>query len=134
MGACARNMQSDSAEIKPAQCCIKLVFHLTYQYHYTHYKVATKYIQRSRIVCFRNRDTEVNECVCHVILYSHFMTGYVCQLNTNSTFQLMTLCLQIPSGNFDQRYLTKLHNQFWFIEVINNCQTIHVFICMSSVT
>ena len=30
MGACARNMQSDSAEIKPAQCCIKLVFHLTY--------------------------------------------------------------------------------------------------------
>jgi len=30
MGACARNMLSDSAEIKPAQCCIKLVFHLTY--------------------------------------------------------------------------------------------------------
>ena len=30
MGACARNMQSDPAEIKPAQCCIKLVFHLTY--------------------------------------------------------------------------------------------------------
>jgi len=29
MGACARNMWSDSAEIKPAQCCIKLVFHLT---------------------------------------------------------------------------------------------------------
>ena len=29
MGACARNMQSDPAEIKPAQCCIKLVFHLT---------------------------------------------------------------------------------------------------------
>ena len=29
MGACARNMYSDSAEIKPAQCCIKLVFHLT---------------------------------------------------------------------------------------------------------
>ena len=26
MGACARNMQSDPAEIKPAQCCIKLVF------------------------------------------------------------------------------------------------------------
>ena len=25
-----RNMYSDSAEIKPAQCCIKLVFHLTY--------------------------------------------------------------------------------------------------------
>ena len=30
MGACARNMLSDSADIKPAQCCIKLVFHLTY--------------------------------------------------------------------------------------------------------
>jgi len=30
MGACARNMLSDPAEIKPAQCCIKLVFHLTY--------------------------------------------------------------------------------------------------------
>ena len=30
MGACARNMQSDPAEIKLAQCCIKLVFHLTY--------------------------------------------------------------------------------------------------------
>ena len=30
MGACTRNMQSDPAEIKPAQCCIKLVFHLTY--------------------------------------------------------------------------------------------------------
>ena len=30
MGACARNMQRDPAEIKPAQCCIKLVFHLTY--------------------------------------------------------------------------------------------------------
>ena len=30
MGACTRNMQSNSAEIKPAQCCIKLVFHLTY--------------------------------------------------------------------------------------------------------
>ena len=30
MGACARNMQIDPAEIKPAQCCIKLVFHLTY--------------------------------------------------------------------------------------------------------
>ena len=30
MGACARNMESDPAEIKPAQCCIKLVFHLTY--------------------------------------------------------------------------------------------------------
>jgi len=30
MGACARNMYSDSAEIKPAQCCIKSVFHLTY--------------------------------------------------------------------------------------------------------
>ena len=25
-----RNMYSDSAEIKPAQCCIKLEFHLTY--------------------------------------------------------------------------------------------------------
>ena len=25
----ARNMLSDSAEIKPAQCCIKLVFYLT---------------------------------------------------------------------------------------------------------
>ena len=23
-------MESDSAEIKPAQCCIKFVFHLTY--------------------------------------------------------------------------------------------------------
>jgi hypothetical protein len=30
MGACARNMWSDSEEIKPAQCCIKLVFHFTY--------------------------------------------------------------------------------------------------------
>ena len=30
MGACARNMQSDPAEIKPAQCCIKLLFLLTY--------------------------------------------------------------------------------------------------------
>jgi hypothetical protein len=30
MGACDRNMWSDSAEVKPAQCCIKLVFHLTY--------------------------------------------------------------------------------------------------------
>ena len=30
MGACARNMQSDPAEMKPAHCCIKLVFHLTY--------------------------------------------------------------------------------------------------------
>ena len=30
MGACVRNMYSDPAEIKPAQCCIKLVFHLTY--------------------------------------------------------------------------------------------------------
>ena len=30
MGACARNMQSDPTEIKPAQCCIKLVFHLSY--------------------------------------------------------------------------------------------------------
>ena len=30
MGACARNMQSDSAEIKPAQCCIELVFRLSY--------------------------------------------------------------------------------------------------------
>ena len=29
MGACTRNMYSDCAEIKPAQCCIKLVFHLT---------------------------------------------------------------------------------------------------------
>ena len=28
-GACARNMKRDPAEIKPAQCCIKLVFHLT---------------------------------------------------------------------------------------------------------
>ena len=33
MGACARNIQSDSAEIKPAQCCIKLVFHLTYSWY-----------------------------------------------------------------------------------------------------
>jgi hypothetical protein len=30
MGACARIMQSDPAEIKPAHCCINLVFHLTY--------------------------------------------------------------------------------------------------------
>ena len=30
MGACARNMESDSAEIKPGQCCIKLVFHFSY--------------------------------------------------------------------------------------------------------
>jgi hypothetical protein len=29
MGAFARNMYSDPAEIKPAQCCVKLVFHLT---------------------------------------------------------------------------------------------------------
>ena len=29
MGACARNMYSDPAQIKPAECCIKLVFHLT---------------------------------------------------------------------------------------------------------
>jgi len=32
-GACARNMYSDPAEIKPAQCCIRLVFHLTYVFH-----------------------------------------------------------------------------------------------------
>ena len=30
MGACAQNMYSDPAEIKPAQCCIELVFHLSY--------------------------------------------------------------------------------------------------------
>ena len=29
MGACARNRWCDPTEIKPAQCCIKLVFHLT---------------------------------------------------------------------------------------------------------
>ena len=32
MGACARNMQRDPAEIKPAQCCTKLVFHLNLTY------------------------------------------------------------------------------------------------------
>ena len=36
MDACTRNMQSDPAEIKPAQCCIKLVFHLTYISHSSH--------------------------------------------------------------------------------------------------
>ena len=38
MGACARNMYSDPAEIKPAQCCIKLVFHLTWIYSTFSYK------------------------------------------------------------------------------------------------
>jgi hypothetical protein len=30
MDACARNMYSNPAEIKSAQCCIKVVFNLTY--------------------------------------------------------------------------------------------------------
>ena len=48
MGACARNMQSDSAEIKPAQCCIKLVFHLTY-------KESTQYMKTQIVsVAFRH--------------------------------------------------------------------------------
>ena len=47
MGACARNMQSDPAEIKPAQCCIKLVFHLTY----TVMHGSTK-LKKNRLHCF----------------------------------------------------------------------------------
>ena len=43
MGACARNMYSDSAEIKPAQCCIKLVFHLTYTTMHGSTKLKIKY-------------------------------------------------------------------------------------------
>ena len=39
MGACARNMQSDPAEIKPAQCCIKLVFSFDLYYDARKHKI-----------------------------------------------------------------------------------------------
>ena len=51
MGACARNMQSDPAEIKPAQCCIKLVFHLTY---ITSYYVLHKFTYLFRVITFNS--------------------------------------------------------------------------------
>ena len=41
MGACARNMQSDPAEIKPAQCCIKLVFSFDLYYDARKHKIKT---------------------------------------------------------------------------------------------
>ena len=39
MGACARNMESDPAEIKPAQCCIKLVFSFDLYYDARKHKI-----------------------------------------------------------------------------------------------
>ena len=39
MGACARNMQSDPAKIKPAQCCIKLVFSFDLYYDARKHKI-----------------------------------------------------------------------------------------------
>ena len=42
MGACTRNMWSDPAEIKPAQCCIKLVFSFDLYYDARKHKIKKK--------------------------------------------------------------------------------------------
>jgi len=54
MGACARNMYSDHAEIKPAQCCIKLVFHLTYTMMHgsTKLKIKTDFVSEIDVSFF----------------------------------------------------------------------------------
>ena len=71
-GACARNMQSYPAEIKPAQCCIKLVFHLTYtmmhgstklkftlpNFRATYYQIIERHIPNSS-----NRHWTVSHCL-----------------------------------------------------------------------
>ena len=49
MGACARNMQSDPAEIKPAQCCIKLVFSFNLYYDARKHKIKTSGLYLMRI-------------------------------------------------------------------------------------
>ena len=56
MDACARNMQSVPAEIKPAQCCIKLVFHLTYTMMHGSTKLKFK------CVYVRNKEGFLIEC------------------------------------------------------------------------
>ena len=65
MGACARNMQSDSAEIKPAQCCIKLVFHLTYTMMHGSTKLQSVF-SSSKCGLFHNSNI-FGSCIIHIL-------------------------------------------------------------------
>jgi len=55
MGACARNMQSDPAEIKPAQCCIKLVFSFDLYYDTRKHKIKLKIFFNVRISEYKKK-------------------------------------------------------------------------------
>jgi len=66
MGACSRNTYSDSAEIKPAQCCIKLVFHLTYRipnYPYADY-ITCNLLSANFFFFFKRSHICINADIC----------------------------------------------------------------------
>ena len=58
------NMKSDSAEIKPAQCCIKLVFHLTCILYIYSTNIGTEYFKHSIYSPFFS----LQNAVCFIIL------------------------------------------------------------------
>ena len=94
MGACARNMQSDSAEIKPAQCCIKLVFHLTYTMMHGSTKFKKK---KSQFVYFRKNDLASHsfESFCFQKVLQHGNVAFYqdCDYMTSVFCVLLNSCL-----------------------------------------
>jgi hypothetical protein len=62
-------MQSDSAEIKPAQCCIKLVFHLTYTMMHGNTKLKFHALSVQCVNMCRRRDPPVG-MIPFVFLYN----------------------------------------------------------------
>ena len=85
MGACARNMQSDSAEIKPAQCCIKLVFHLTFIKYINNCptRCNTKqsiYYSASSLYMFRVSTTPIIMCTQNCNYSLRYWSYFLCSL------------------------------------------------------
>ena len=85
MGACARNMQSDSAEIKPAQYCIKLLFSFNLYYDARKHKIK---IHLTEFNCSVKSPRRTQKFVLQIHLYCYCVYRYTEDSNSNNFFQI----------------------------------------------
>ena len=84
MGACARNMQSDPAEIKPAQCCIKLVFSFDLYYDARKHKIKKK----DRSFIFKKQLCPLTDSVIRKTISQNILMKKLSKIKTHKDKQI----------------------------------------------
>ena len=124
MGACARNMQSDPAEIKPAQCCIKLVFHLTYTM--MHGSTKLKFVCQSTVYCVLRRHH--NSALCFIAASKDCLQGSEPYASKETNFAVSASRTELTKHVITSTYNTIRQSVRNFVITIFyfHCYTVHV--------